>query len=694
MKHIFLLLTLYFGLSVCPSVHAADARALKYSNSLAWFNYLMLWQHQRDDQRQEEFTQALQSSEKMQQYVASVREKMQQLAGPMPERGDLQSRVVGTVQGPGFYVEKVVFKSRPGHYVTAHLYLPGDAPVKFKGAKAKAQGGLKKLPACIEMCGHGLRGKGTSSGTAIQMALNGIAVMVVDPIGQGEMQQLIDADGKNLTRGVTTEHTLLAPLYNLLGSSLESQIYFDNSRAIDYLCSRADIDPEHIGCYGFSGGGTEAAYLAALDPRVQCVSVGLFFSDRTRTLETQGPSDGCQWIPGEGALGINHADMSLCMAPKPVQVLDGLFDFVDHYGALKGVDEIFKAYSVLGIPERVDQYYSYDGHACPPDAMSRLVGWFRRWLAGDESLPVITQVAWNGTDMTCTKKGHTLLEYADCESTMQDALRQYDALRPVHEAFRKASPAEVRRTLLSCLCLDESMISPDPLPAALTGSPLNADGTPLAQSVVQTRATDGRGYKEYRYQLNRDGQMPVAVIVRIPDAATEKSPVEVHLHQSGKEAFLADYDRRDMTTDGTILVLADVRGVGELLDPYFYNLTKYWNNEYRCAVLGLHEARPLMGQRVVDVHTIVNFISTDPKLAGRVINIVGDGLYGPVLMHSALLDKRISNVTLTRSLRTWRSYLQNPMQYDMFTNTLQGALQHYDLPDLVFLSAGHIKFDD
>lgn len=689
MKRIFLSLIFAVGLSGAV-LQAADGRALKYSNSLAWFNHLMLWQHERDDQRKTEFVTALQSPEKMQQYVASVQQKMQQLAGPMPERGDLQGRVVGTVQGPGFYVEKVVFLSRPGHYVTAHLYLPGEAPVKAKRAKTPAA----KLPACIEMCGHGLRGKGTSSGTAIQMALNGIAVMVVDPIGQGEMQQLIDADGKNLTRGVTTEHTLLAPLYNLLGSSLESQIYFDNSRAIDYLCSRADIDSEHIGCYGFSGGGTEAAYLAALDPRVQCVSVGLFFSDRTRTLETQGPSDGCQWIPGEGALGINHADMSLCMAPKPVQVLDGLFDFVDHYGALSGVHEIEQAYSVLGVPERVDQYYSYDGHACPPDAMSRLVGWFRRWLANDESLPTITQVAWNGTDMNCTQKGHTLLEYADCESTMQDALRQYDALRPVHEAFRKASPAEVRSTLLSCLCLDESMITSDPLPAALPGSPLNADGSPLALSVVQTRVTDGRGYKEYRYQLNRADQMPVAVIVRIPESATEKSPVEVHLHQSGKEAFLADYDRRDLATDGTILVFADVRGVGEMADPYFYNLTKYWNREYRCAVLGLHEGRPLMGQRVIDVHTLVNFISNDSRLSGRAINIVGDGLYGPVLMHSALLDQRISRVTLSRSLKTWRLYLENPMQYDMFTNVLQGVLLHYDLPDLVALSAGRVKFDD
>lgn len=36
------------------------------------------------------------------------------------------------------------------------------------------------------MCGHGLNGKGTGSALAVRMALNGIAVMVVDPIAQGE----------------------------------------------------------------------------------------------------------------------------------------------------------------------------------------------------------------------------------------------------------------------------------------------------------------------------------------------------------------------------------------------------------------------------------------------------------------------------------------------------------------------------
>ena len=648
--------------------------ALKFSSPQSWFNYLMLWQHQRDDQRGEELQQAYASKADMEAYIASVRQKMRQLAGNFPERGDLHSRVVGTVEGDGFVVEKIVFESHPHHYVTAHLYLP-------VGNKSK------KFPACVEMCGHGLQGKGNGSGTAVQMARNGIAVLVVDPIGQGEMQQLIDGTGRNQTRGVTTEHTLLAPAYNLLGTSLEAQIFWDNSRAVDYLCSRKDIDAKNIGCYGFSGGGTEASYLLALDDRIQAASVGLFFSDRTRTLELQGPSDGCQWIPGEGALGINHADMALCMAPRPFQVLDGLFDFVDHYGALKGMKEVQQAYDVLGASERVEQYYAADGHACPPDAMEHLVGWMKRWLCGDATLPHIDEVSFRGKDMLCTSAGQVNLEFADAESTMQYAVRRYDELAKQRETFCAQPIEEIRKQMCSLLGLDECILSQEPLPATLPGST-------LAKSVVPSGRTHGRDFEEYRFQLNCEGEMPVAVVVRIPNSATAESPIELHLHERGKAWYLGDMEKLDMTSNGNVIVAADVRGVGEMEDPYIYNLTKYWNREWRSAVVALHGGRPLVGQRVVDVLTLVDFCSSNPLLSGRPLHVVGDGLFGPVLMHATVLDPRIQKVTLTHTLKSWKEYLSNPLQRDMQSNVIQGVLQYYDLPDLVRLAEGRVRVVD
>src|SRR5262249_51003704 len=45
------------------------------------------------------------------------------LGGPL-ERTPLNPRVTGTVERPGYRIEKLIFESRPQLYVTANLYLP------------------------------------------------------------------------------------------------------------------------------------------------------------------------------------------------------------------------------------------------------------------------------------------------------------------------------------------------------------------------------------------------------------------------------------------------------------------------------------------------------------------------------------------------------------------------------------------
>ena len=42
-----------------------------------------------------------------------------------------------------------------------------------------------------------------------------------------------------------------------------------------------------------------------------------FFSTRERTMELQGPSDGCQHIPYEGREQLEVPDFALMMAPRP-----------------------------------------------------------------------------------------------------------------------------------------------------------------------------------------------------------------------------------------------------------------------------------------------------------------------------------------------------------------------------------------
>lgn len=174
--------------------------ALKFSQSSAYYSYLMLDVHRSNAIRSGELRKAFNSKKEMLRYIDDVKCRLRKIIGEFPAKTPLNGKVTGTVNGEGFKVEKIIFESLPGRYVTAHLYLPENSS--------------KPVPACIEMCGHGLNGKGTGSALAVRMALNGIAVMVVDPIAQGERLQLMDEKGRALTRGVTTEHTLLNPAFN------------------------------------------------------------------------------------------------------------------------------------------------------------------------------------------------------------------------------------------------------------------------------------------------------------------------------------------------------------------------------------------------------------------------------------------------------------------------------------------------
>jgi hypothetical protein len=54
-------------------------------------------------------------------------------------------------------------------------------------------------------------------------------------------------------------------------------------------------------------------------------------------------------------------------------------------------------------------------------------------------------------------------------------------------------------------------------------------------------------------------------------------------------ARLAAYQRQ-----GTAVLLADLRGLGETTDPATFNDPKYYNQEYRPTQLALHLGRPLL----------------------------------------------------------------------------------------------------
>ena len=214
--------------------------------------------------------------------------------------------------------------------------------------------------------------------------------------------------------------------------------------------------------------------------------------------------------------------------------------------------------------------------------------------------------------------------------------------------------------------------------------------------IVPTGTSSARKYDLHKYQINRNGQMPVPCLMVMPENTNDKSKVVLYLNESGKGDILANESLIDQyINQGDILVLPDLRGFGETADPINLNDSKYWNWEYRNAMASMHIGKPVMGQRVIDVLTVLDFIEQQKELQNHNITLVANGLYGPTAIHATYLDNRINNAEISRSVKSFYNYLENPMQKDVYSNVLYGVSKYYDLKDLMALSGkGRVRFLD
>ena len=221
-----------------------------------------------------------------------VRGKILAMIGGLPDtRAPLNAKTAGTLARDGFRVEKIVFESLPAFYVTANVYVPAA--------------GAGPFPAVVMTPGHSPTGKAGEYVLAANFARNGIVALAYDPMAEGERLQYFDAaTGKSAVGGPTGEHSQASIADDLTGEHISRYFVWDAMRAIDYLSTRQDIDAQHIGAFGCSGGGTVTAYLTALDPRVKAAASACYITAfQDLLVAPTGVQEAEQTIPGFIAAG-------------------------------------------------------------------------------------------------------------------------------------------------------------------------------------------------------------------------------------------------------------------------------------------------------------------------------------------------------------------------------------------------------
>jgi cephalosporin-C deacetylase-like acetyl esterase len=156
----------------------------------------------------------------------------------------------------------------------------------------------------------------------INLVKNGIAVLAYDAIGQGERRQYWNPQtGETEVGGPKNEHSMPGHLLLLMGEDLTHYRIWDGIRALDYLLTRPEVDPERAGCAGQSGGGTLTLFISALDPRVKCAVVSEGGTANRWPLEIRpgarvGPADVEQNLFPAAIYGIDLPDLHMAIAPR------------------------------------------------------------------------------------------------------------------------------------------------------------------------------------------------------------------------------------------------------------------------------------------------------------------------------------------------------------------------------------------
>jgi cephalosporin-C deacetylase-like acetyl esterase len=617
-------------------------------------SYLLQTMHQQYDERRETLASALGTPEGIADYREQCRQKYILLLGAMPVKTPLNAQVTGRIRRIDYDIEKVIYESRPGHHITSNLYLPS---------------GKGPFPAVLIFCGHEMTSKATESyqQTAIVFASNGFAALVVDPVSQGERVQFTDSAGKRILRGSTTEHTLLNAGATLTGSGIVAWELFDNVRSLDYLASRPEVDPDMIGCLGNSGGGAQTTWFIGYDERVKAAAPCSFITSREREYELNGTGDGCQQLPFEGREQLEIADYLLIFAPKPLLILAGKYDFVDYPGTVDAYNELADAYSVLGEPEKIKLFTCEDGHGISWPKQEAAVKWFRKWLCSDTSDIIHDMpVPETENDTWCTPAGQVTAFYGD-EVTVQSVNLKnvYDRQGARKQFMNLKSEKEVREKLRQILAIPES-------------------SNQISTEYIATR--EFPGYAMQKLIIRKKGEVPLPCLLFLPDKKAVMDTVVLRLDHRGKSEVIEENTFVGTNiSKGHIVVLADLRGMGETAEKPQANDPKYYNIEYHNAILSLHTGQPLPGQRVKDILSLLDFISSDDELKGLPVKVMASGQAAAPALFTAALDKRIAALELSETIASFAEITERPMDRDWFSYVVPGIMNYFDLPDLATL---------
>ena len=590
-------------------------------------------------------------------YRMKLRDRLMKDVGAFPERTPLNAKVVTSLKKDGYRINKVLFESIPGIFVSAYLFLP-DSP-EFTAP----------YPAVVISCGHSATGKDSLlySHAAVLAARGGLAALIFDPYEQGERRQSHDI-------GLCQGHDQIGQKATLLGRSMAMFRLWDGIRAVDYVETRPEIDKNRIGYMGNSGGGTMTSLMNAIDLRLKATVPSCYLTTFTSLCEHLGPQDAEQNVFGQLADGVNHTSLVLIPDSK-VAVCCKFSDFFTYYGTKRLFRLVKSVAAKLGTEDHYAMIDVPGPHGWTEGNESASVDWLRAWLRGEKELLPFDMSMYRARDLgfIAERDGDSglLPEERGCTPTkstldLPGARDAFDVLRDMLADARKTAVLPPRGAER----------------AALVRKLANVKDPEDTKALVKVISRDTAGDYEILHIafLYPTGLAIPADLVKLRDAKV--SSVVISIGRKGRERSFEN--AAEALREGKAVLVADLTGLGSIGEGRFAFYGDAERSEEGTSVMLYLMGESMIGRRVTDLGVISNWLKGEGFTD---ISLLAEDEVAITVAHAdAAFPELFSEVSLLNPPKPWADAFdpandgKAPLHY---SDIINGALNHYDWPELL-----------
>ena len=270
----------------------------------------------------------------------------------LEERIELESGIVR---------EKVILQVEPEVFMPMYILIP---PKK----------GTEKQECFVALPGHQGAGKYSVAGCydipavkdkilffnydyGMQLAKRGYVAVCPDCRGFGERRDEALRIPKNENAFLTSTCFHLAHMAEPLGETVAGMCTWDASRILDYIYERGEWNTDTLGVAGFSGGGMQTLWIAALDERVkQAIISGYLYGYKDSLLILNGNCN-CNFVPHLWE-HFDMGDIASLIAPRPLAVQSCRDDHLNGpRGLVNVMEQLETVRNAYGLYQRTEYPY-------------------------------------------------------------------------------------------------------------------------------------------------------------------------------------------------------------------------------------------------------------------------------------------------------------------------------------------------